>query len=55
MIKDSDESEVHKVDHSAFVQVKSQFPPKKPKENDDEENEEDAIELPEFSKTVKAK
>ena len=55
LIQDSDECEVHKVDHSAFVQVKSEFPPKQGKENEDDENEENAIELPEFSKTVKAK
>tara|TARA_B110000305_G_C19202558_1_gene521892 strand:- start:486 stop:653 length:168 start_codon:yes stop_codon:yes gene_type:complete len=55
LIQDSDDCEVHKVDHSAFVKVKSEFPPKQGKENEDDENEENAIELPEFSKTVKAK
>lgn len=46
---------MHQIDHSSFVQVKTQFPAKPPKKEDEEENEEDVIELPEFSKTLSKK
>lgn len=56
LIQDSDESEIHQVDHAAFVKVDSQFPVKPPKkENEDEEEEELEIELPEFAKTLSKK
>lgn len=55
MVQDSDDGAVHNVDHSAFVQVKSEFPPKLAKENEGDENEEEGPELPEFSKPLKPK
>lgn len=47
---------MHQIDHSAFVSIESSFPAKQPKkENEEEENEEDIIELPEFTKTLSKK
>ena len=37
LIQDSDESEIHQVDHAAFVKVNSQFPAKPPKKENEEE------------------
>jgi len=56
LIQDGDEQEIHKVDHSAFVQVDSLFPAKPlKKDNDEEGDEENEIELPEFTKTLSKK
>ena len=56
LIQDGDDQPKHEVDFSAFVQIASLFPVKPPKkENDEEENEEDIIELPEFTKTLSKK
>lgn len=56
LVQDNEADGKHKEDHSAFVQTKSEFPPRKPpKEGQEEEEDEDGPELPEFVMNAKLK